>query len=304
VTAEVKEAETSSVASVAAAVQARRRAALSARITASVVELPFREGERVAADSVVVRLDDGALRAAVQAAEAALAAAEAERGRMASLEERGAATPRERQQADAQAAAARAGLAAARDNLSYGALRAPFAGIVTSRPVNLGDVVSPGTPLVEIEGDEGYELRATVGAAQVSALRPGSELEAVIDDVDHTLTARITAVSPSGDPATHRFEVRADLPPARGLRSGLFARLQVPSRASSPQLLVPTTALFERGGLVGVFVVADGVARLRWIAPGAAMGDLTEVRSGLAPGERVAVLPLGLEDGTLVTEAR
>ena len=91
-----------------AAVQARQRAALSARMPASVIELPYREGERVAAGAVVVRLDDAALRAAVAAAEAGLSAAEADLARTEALLEKGAATPRELEQMTAAASGARA----------------------------------------------------------------------------------------------------------------------------------------------------------------------------------------------------
>ena len=75
--------------------------------------------------------------------------------------------------------------------------------------------------------------------------------------------------------------MKADLPGASGLRAGLFARLLVPGVAADPRLTVPAAALFERGGLTGLFVVSDGRARLRWVAAGARDGD---TRRG--PGRR------------------
>ena len=68
--------------------------------------------------------------------------------------------------------------------------------------------------------------------------------------------------------------------------------------------MVPAAAVFERGGLTGVFVVAEGKARLRWIAVGAPEGEAIEVRAGLEPGERVVLEPSGLVDGTPVVEAQ
>jgi hypothetical protein len=61
--------------------------------------------------------------------------------------------------------------------------------------------------------------------------------------------------------------------------------------------------VFQRGGLSGVFVVAKGEARLRWVAVGATAGDVTEVRAGLEAAERVALEPGGLADGQAVAEA-
>jgi RND family efflux transporter MFP subunit len=285
-------------------VQARQRAALAARMPASIIELPYQEGQRVQAGAIVVRLDDASIRAAVAAAEAGAKAAEADLQRIRTLLEKGAATPRELDQAVAAASGARAQLTAARDNQSYTALRAPFAGRVASRRVNVGDVVSPGMPLIEIEGEGALELRATVEAGVAAALRPGSRVRALVDGQPGSLAATVTAIAPSGDPTTHRFEVKADLPSTPGLRAGLFARLLVPGTAADPRLTVPAAALFERGGLAGLFVVRDGRARLRWVAAGARDGDTLEVRAGVEPGERVVLEPAGLVDGAWLKEQR
>jgi len=301
-TAEVVRAGGAGEVAVPGAVQARRRAALSARMPASVTELPYREGEWVEADAVVVRLDDVALRSAVAAAEAGLKAVEADLERTKALLEKGAATPRELEQMTAAVSGSRAQLAGAKDNLSHAALRAPFAGRVASRRVNLGDVVNPGMPLIEIEGEGGLELRATVESGIAAKLRPGSKVKAVVDGQPAPLDATVTAVAPSGDATTHRFDLKADLPAAAGLRAGLFARLLVPGVAVDPRIQVPATAVFERGGLTGLFVVSDGKARLRWVAAGARDGDTVEVRAGVEPGERVVLEPAGLVDGAPVKE--
>jgi RND family efflux transporter MFP subunit len=299
---EVVRTESGAEATVPAVVRARRRAALASRIPASVVELPLREGERAEAGAVLVRLDDAALRSAVAAAEAADQAAAADLARMEALLGKGAATPREREEATARAAAARAALLGARDNLAYAVLRAPFGGTVASRPVNVGDVVSPGTTLIEVEGEGGLEIQAAVEADLAAMARPGLRAKALVDGQAAPLLATVRSVSPAGDPGTHRFEVRADLPPAPGLRSGLFARLVLPSPTTSPRLLVPAAAVFERGGLRGVFVIKEGRARLRWVAAGATAAGQTEIRAGVDAGERVATDPAGLEDGAPVRE--
>ena len=303
-TAEVVRSGGAGEVAVPGAVQARKRAALSARMPASVTELPYQEGQWVPAGAVVVRLADAAVRAAVAAAEAGVRAAESDLDRIKALVEKGAATPRELEQMTAVASAARAQLTAARDSLSYSALRAPFAGRVAARQVNLGDVVSPGMTLIEIEGEGGLELRATVESGIAATLRPGAKVRALVDGQPGPLTATVTAIAPSGDPTTHRFELKADLPAAPGLLAGLFARLLVPAVAAESRLTVPATALFERGGLTGLFVVRDGPARLRWVAAGDRDGGTVEIRAGVEAGERVVLDPAGLADGAAVRERR
>jgi len=299
-TAEVQRTGAGGELAVPGTVQARKRAALSARMPASVVELPCEEGQAVSAGALLVRLDDSAVRAGVAAAEAAVKAAEADLTRTKTLLEKGAATPRELEQVTAAASGARAQLTAARDNLSYAALRAPFDGRIAARRVNLGDVVNPGMPLIEVEGEGGLELKATVEAAVATRLRPGARIRAAVDGQDQPVLAIVTAVAPAGDPTTHRFQVKADLPSAGGLRSGLFARLLLPGAAADTRLMIPSDAVFERGGLTGVFVVKDGVARLRWVAAGARGAGAVEVRAGLDEGERVVLRPTDLVDGNPV----
>ena len=287
---------------VPAVVRARQRAVLSARLAASVLALPFREGDRVAAGAVLVRLDDAALRAAASAAQASLAAAETDFTRTEALLAKGAATPREREEADSRAAGTRAALAGARETLAYTVVRAPFAGVVVARPVHVGDVVSPGAALVEVEGDGGLELEATLEEGLAAAVFPGLEVTAQVDGQPGPVKATIRSLSPAADPVTHRFVVRADLRRAPGLRSGLFARLVLPGVRDEPRLAVPANAIFARGGLTGVFVVKDGTARLRWVAIGRTAAGLTEIRAGLEAGERIALDPAGLHDGATAAE--
>ncbi len=289
-------------ATVPAVVVARQRASLSARVPASVAELPYREGQAVAAGAVVARLDDTALRAALSAAEASLKAVEADLLRAERLRQKGAATPREHEEAVARAEGARAAREAARDALSYAVLRAPFAGRIAARPANVGDVVNQGMAVVEIEGGGGLEVRATVDAERAALLRPGDTVKALVDGQPQPLLAIVRSVSPAGDPTTQRFEVVADVPRAAGLRSGLFARLRLPSAPGAARLTVPSGAVFARGGLHGVFVADEGRARLRFIAVGAREGESLEVRAGLAEGEKVVLEPEGLLDGAAVTE--
>ncbi len=290
--------------SVPANVQSRARAALAARIPASVTQLPYQLGQEVPAGAVVVRLDDAALRGGLAAAEAALAAAESDFARTQRLVERQAATARELEEATSRLAGAKAQVSAARDQISYAVLRAPFAGRVSARRVSLGDVVAPGMPLIEIDGRGGLEAVATVEGGVAATLRPGARVRALVDGQRAPVDATVTAIAPAGDAATHRFEVKASLPDAEGLRAGLFARLLVPGAAREPQLRVPGSAVFERGGLTGVFAVHDGRARLRWIAAGDRRGEDVEVRAGLEAGERVVLDPAGLVDGAPVRETR
>jgi RND family efflux transporter MFP subunit len=285
-------------------VTARVGATLSSRIPASIVELPVREGDSVAAGALVVRLDSAALRSALAAAEAGLAAAEADRRRLESLASKGAATPREVEGAVARSAAAKAAVEGTKNDLSYAVLRAPWSGRVSRLPVHVGDVVSPGQPLAELESTGELEVRASVDSGLAPLASPGSRLSVRVDGIAAPLAATVKSLSPAADPSTHRFELRAGLSPSPLLHSGLFARLLFPAAAGEPRLLVPDEAIVRRGGLTGLFVVEEGNARLRWVALGSSEAGRTEIRSGIAAGEKVALDPAPLAEGGAVEEVR
>jgi RND family efflux transporter MFP subunit len=294
---------------VPATVRAREHAMLTARVAGSVVALPFREGEAVPAGAVVARVEAHALRAALAAAEADRDTADADRVRAATLLSRGAATPQETEQANARAAAASAKAVAAREALGYAELRAPFAGRVAARPANVGDVVMPGVPIIEIDGKGGLEIVATVAEDTVERLSPGGRIAVEVDGQPSPIEGTVRAIAPSGDALTHRVQVRADLPATAGVRSGMFARIRLaPAPAAKgavsaeERLVVPVSALVRRGGLAGVFVVSGGRARLRWLAVGDPEAGTVEVRAGLRAGERVVTDPSGLADGAAVQE--
>jgi hypothetical protein len=78
----------------------------------------------------------------------------------------------------------------------------------------------------------------------------------------------------------------------------------VPFPGAERRLLIPEGAILRRGGLTGVYVIREGRAWLRWIAPGDTFGDSVEARAGLEGNERVALEPARLQDGVLVTEDR
>jgi len=285
------------------AVESNRRAVLASRLSASIIKLELREGDAVKAGAPLILLGAEALSAAVSAAEVEDAAAARDLRRAEALQAKGAATRNEVENAVTASSNARAALTAAREALAHATIRAPFAGRIVKKLASVGDSVNPGQPLLEIEGEGALEVVASVESAVRERLKPGQQLTIRIDGLDSPVTGAVRTLAASADPATHRFPLRVDVGSAPGLRAGLFARIAVPSSGSERRLLVPERAILRRGGLTGVYVVQDGRAWLRWMAPGDTVGESVEARAGLEEGERVALEPGRLQDGALVSEA-
>jgi len=286
----------------AASLAAVRQATLSTRVSASVRAVHVEEGARVKPGQLLVSLADDDVRAQLAAAESALAGAAAHARRIEALAAERAATPSELEAARAQRAQAAAAVAAARASLSYTEIRAPFAGRVQARRVNAGDLVGPGQPLIEVEGT-GLEVQASLSEDEARGLRIGQRLR--FEAGDRRGEAEVTALTPGGDIVSHRRGLRARvLSNGEGLRTGSFARLELPGASPDSGAWVPRSALVDRGDLTGVFVADGNRAYLRWLSLGEPAGDRYPVRAGLKPGEAVIDSPGSLTDGQAVEVTR
>jgi RND family efflux transporter MFP subunit len=280
-------------------VEAANAAALASRLSATIDQVAVEEGDFVHAGDVLIRLDGRDVAARLQAAEAALRSARAQRDRLRDLFAKDASTRQELDVAEAAEAAAAAERDSARAQLDYIEIRAPFDGRVTEKHARAGDLARPGETLMTIQGVGLMRVSATASEAQARLLKRGAPVEVVLED-GSAVTAHLSVLSQAGDPASLRFLVKCDLPKSSGARAGSFARLRLPGGGEEPRALVPRRALVERGALTGVFVVEDGRARLRWISPGEPAGDALQVRAGLTPGEEIILEPGSVADGQRV----
>ena len=283
---------------VPATLNATERAVLSTRMAASVRKVHATEGQRVAAGTLLVSLADDDLQGGLKAAEAALASASANARRIQALFAQNASTSAELELAQTQKAQAEAAVSAAKANLAYTQIRAPFAGVVQARRVNDGDFVGPGMPLVELEGQGAAELQGTLSETEAAHLKIGQKVDFEADGKPGT--AELTGLSTGGDPISHRSAFRARvLKDPAGFRTGTFARIKVPGSpaGNGTDVSVPRSALVMRGELTGVFVADDGHASLRWLSLGEPQGDRFPVRAGLTAREAVIDQPGDLKDG-------
>lgn len=265
---------------------------------------------------------EGAVAAAadVRAAEAALTLARATHARIAALHDKKSATAQELDEATAALAAAEARQAgaAARVQESAAAIErsaaasdaatatagflqvtAPFDGMVTEKLVEPGNLATPGMPLLRVEDTRAFRLETRVDESRVAAIAPGARVEVEIESAagqTTTIAGTVAEVSRAFDAGTRSFLVKIDLPSSPGLRSGAFGRARLPGRARTA-LTVPVPAVVRQGQVTSVYVVDDGVARLRLVRLRG-----SEVLAGLRAGEAVIVSPpAGLRDGRRVT---
>jgi membrane fusion protein (multidrug efflux system) len=189
-------------------------------------------------------------------------------------------------------------------------VKAPLTGWVAQRFVEVGDMVSPATPLATIVRLDPVFVWVDVPEHEVELVRkqPGTHVHVEVAP-DREFPARIDLVSPTVDRESRsvRFRYRVDNPELV-LRDGMLARVDVELQRREDVLVVPSAALIldptQRGGrttYTAYVVNGEDRAHRVSVARGLVEGDRAEVLSGLAEGERLVVQGFQLlEEGTLV----
>lgn len=255
-----------------------------------------------------------------RAAQASLTLARATYGRIADLQARRSATRQELDEATAalraaearaegsaaraqEAAAgiesARAASEAAGATESFTRIASPFDGVVTEKMVEPGNMASPGTPLLRVEDTRAFRLDVRVDESRVASIAPGSAVDVLLESGSGETPVRgtVSEIARAVEADARAFLVKIALPDTATVRSGMFGRARfagVPRKA----LTVPEDAIVRRGQVTSVFVVDQGLARLRLVSLRG-----TEVLAGLSEGDVVIIAPPpGVADGTPVKE--
>jgi multidrug resistance efflux pump len=207
--------------------------------------------------------------------------------------------------AEANVGSARSAAGAAAATESYTTLRAPFNGMITERLVDPGNLAAPGVPLLRIDSDGSHQVVAQVDEARVAFVRTGDRVDVEIGAPGNAteeapLVGEVAEVARAVGADQRAFTVKVSLPGGVTARSGTFARIVFkgkPRRA----LVVPASAIRRQGQVASVFVVQDGVARLRLIQAGPPLADGVEVLAGVDAGESVISAPApDVTDGVAV----
>lgn len=283
-----------------ATVRPAERAVISSKLTGTIATLPWGLGQAVSAGGVLVTLSVPETEARVRQAQAQLAEAARAAERERTLVAKGVNPPDSLRDAEDRLRFAQAGLAEAEAMLAYASIRAPFAGVITEKPVLPGDLATPGLPLLTLESTARLRAEGAVPEQAVASLSIGDSLPVVVQDGAAPVAGRIEELSTAADALSRSVLVKVALP-AGSARSGQFARLQV-TAGLSDSLFIPPSALTRFGQMERVFVVTDGHAVLRLVKTGRTTGDRLEILSGLNAGEQIVLAPpAALREGQRVT---
>jgi RND family efflux transporter MFP subunit len=295
---------------------ARETAVLSAQVVGRVQQVLVHEGDNVAAGQTLVVLDDSTLRASAEQAEAAVRAAASQQAaaqinadlaastlaRYKQLQAQKSVSPQEMDEVTrraeaataqvaslgAQGAAAKAQASGAAAMLGYTRIRAPFAGVITSRTADPGALAAPGVPLLQIDSAGSLQFQTTVDESAITAIHNGMKLPLKLDAMSSPIEGTVAQIVPAADPASHTFLVKIDLPSSKQVRAGMYGSAEI-ATGTRQAIVVPRSAIVMRGSLPCAYVLdSNGIAQLRYVTLGhEQQADLVEVLSGISAAEKL-----------------
>jgi membrane fusion protein (multidrug efflux system) len=270
---------------------------VSADLPGVVEAISFDSGRAVQAGDVLVRLDTRQEQAQLAAAEAQRDLARLNLDRARGLREEGIISQADYDRATSEHDQAQARVGEIRATIARKTIRAPFAGILGIRQVNLGQYLTGGAAIVPLQSLDPIYVNFSVPQQEVGQLRAGVEVRVSAEGIARPFEGRITAVDSIVDEATRNVQAQATLPNREGqLRPGMFVQAEVLVGTSSAVIALPTSAIAYAPYGDSVFVVGDvkgpkgetyrGV-RQQFVKVGGERGDQVAVVSGLQAGEEV-----------------
>ncbi|MBC9251254.1 efflux transporter periplasmic adaptor subunit [Pseudomonas alcaligenes] len=252
-----------------------------------IASLHFREGQAVSGGELLVSLDDSIARAELAQAQANLDLAEKSYQRAQLLFKRGASNAQAQDEAQSQQQAARASLALAQARLDKTQIRAPYAGVLGLRQVSVGDYLSAGTDVVNLEVLDPLKVDFRVPQKAVSQVGVGQAIELSLDAYPgERFKGAIIALNPRLDEVGRSQAIRAQIGNAdHRLKPGQFVKVSVILAERPQALLIPEEAVMPMGQLLFVNLVVDGKAERRQIRIGQRQRGKAEVVEGLDGSE-------------------
>lgn len=272
---------------------------VSAEVGGRVKRIGFESGSEVEAGDVLLELDTSSEQAQLAAAQAAAALAKADLARVRKLGKRDLASVDAVDRAEAQVKETVAKVGVVRAQIAKKTVRAPFAGRLGLRLVNLGQILSEGDPVVTLQTADPVYVDFSVPQNQLARIGEGMKVRARSDAAPgETFPGKIIALNPEVDARTRNVRVRAQVANAdEKLRAGMFVNIEVVLPDTRSVLPVPATAILYATFGDSVFVVDEKkdeksgetelVLRQQFVRLGKTQGDYVDVTEGLKSGERV-----------------
>jgi multidrug efflux pump subunit AcrA (membrane-fusion protein) len=206
--------------------------------------------------------------------------------------------------ATAQVTAAQAHFDSQEAQVGYSRIVSPIAGIVADRPLNVGEIANPGSPVITIVDISSLVAHVNISQSEVSAVRVGQTAILTQPGSKDEVEGKVTVVSPMADPNTTTVQVWIALAnPDQRLKPGMPVHAAIATEVYKAASVVPAAAILpgEEGGTAVLTISADSIAHRRAVTLGVREGNQLQILTGVNPGEEVVIVGgMGLDDNTKV----
>jgi membrane fusion protein, multidrug efflux system len=282
-----------------------KEADILAKASGELKSIRVEEGDWVREGAVLANLDGGAQDAALEEVAARVKGLQLELDRMAALHEQSLASNRDLESAETAFAQAEAQRKSFELELAYTTIRAPFAGRVTRRLIDVGQNVTVGSHLFTVVDSDPLVARIYLPERDVARLAPQQEVRIQSDaNPEIEMSGSVSLIAPVVDTRTGTIKVTCQVDGESGqLRPGSFVRVKVETGVHERVATIPKRALVPEGADTYVFrAEADSVVKTP-VQVGLTADDFVEILEGLEVGDRVVSVGHGaLRTGTHVRD--
>ncbi len=273
---------------------------VTAEVTGKIVRIAFEPGKKVESGDLLLQQDTSLEEAQLRAAEASATLARADFERIKELLSKNAISRSQYDNADAKYKSAIAEADGIRAVIEKKNIRAPFAGRLGIRLVNLGQLLKEGGAIVSLQALDPIFVNFLLPQKEIARIGPGMTIRVETDALPgKTIEGKITAINPEVDAATRNIRIQATMDnPEERLRPGMYVNVAVVMPDRQPVVVIPETAVLYAPYSDSVFVVAESkdettgktakVLRQQFVRLGEKRGDFAAVVSGLEEGDTVA----------------
>lgn len=284
-------------------ISANRDNKIASETSGKVVHVEIKEGDFIGKSNVIAKVDDTMLKLQLEAAEVQLEGIMLDVQRYENLSKGDAIPAIQLEKVNISRRSTEIQIKTLKEQISRTTIRSPFAGVVTAKFFDLGSVIAPGVPLLQLTDIDVLKLNLNIPENEISRFREGTNTQITCDVYKGVLYNGIVSMVGSKGDDSHNFPVQITVNnmKSNALKPGMFGSVSIGNSLSTSSTAIPVGALVGTIKEPKVYKIENGKAVLKNITIGLSTGSFLEVTNGLSVGDEIVIIgQVNLYDGAPV----
>lgn len=284
-TAQAKRGRFEHYVEVTGSVLSKKNVNISAETSGRILEVPAIEGMRVAKGQVLARIDSESIQRSIEELQNTLDLANTLFEKQERLWKQQIGTEVQYLEVKNRKEGLERNLASLKTELAKAVIRAPFSGTVETVQVRLGELVQPGAPMFQFVGESDLFIEADISESYVGVLTKGDSVDVSFPSINQDIQTKVSAVGAIINPNNRTFKVEVFLPSLPMVKPNMISVLKIQDYESNDAVTVPSYLILSDNRGDYIFVVAEGVAKKKYVERGKTFDKETEILKGLEGNE-------------------